>query len=152
MTTATCYHGSSPQDFIWSADHWKAFVNYSLVEIDSNIESASVPKHVAAFEKFYADHVKILEDQQFGRFLFSWCTELYLTKKEDTIPEIVKELLILGLNIRYLDFKFRRESRSHHQDMALSDNYQQRMKYTHDVNAGERGFINCLARKNKGFL
>ncbi|OEU09244.1 hypothetical protein FRACYDRAFT_248579 [Fragilariopsis cylindrus CCMP1102] len=55
--------------------------------------------------------------------------------QHDTIPDIVvKELLMLGLDVRYLDFKFGRESRSHPQDMALSDKYHQRMKHTQDTN------------------
>jgi hypothetical protein len=159
MTTARCYHGSSPQNFSPSHDHWKACAIYStVINDDCNQDgvtggSASVSKHgIADLTKFQADHRKILEDQQFGRFLISWCTELYLTQKEDTIPEVVRQLLLqMGLDIKYLDFKSRRGSRSHHQNMVLSDNIQQRMKYDRDINTDERGIINCLARETRDF-
>ena len=50
---------------------------------------------------------------------------------------------MLELDIRYLDLKFGKESRSRPQDMALSDKYHQRMKYTQDTT----DFCDCMKPK-----
>jgi hypothetical protein len=133
----TCYHSSTAEMFSPGSNYRKAFKEYTAyrnrVGACGGIESEEAAD---LMETFSLDHQDLLEDQQFRRFIFSMCTQLYLSYLEQDTEDlelvtyfinIMGAFLELGLQIKYW-------------------NNPKLYKYIRDVHT-ERGIINCLARE-----
>jgi hypothetical protein len=142
----TCYHGSTAEKFALDSEFGKVICDYLSSQRQKLDNGCSTREKVDLEEKFGMEHVEFMTDPRFGRFIFAFSTTVYLNSnlKENLLAKItvVRRLLQLGMIIKYA-----------HIPKSLGGRFNAEifLKHSMDVNADERGVINCLSRETKIF-
>jgi hypothetical protein len=152
-----CFHGSTIDKFIPNSEYMKALKEYlvmrgKLCQFDkvthnANTDQPPLIQLIAIHETKYADdNMHLMEDPEFCRFLFSYCTVQYLQSdnlKDKRLRYIIVNLLLLCLSCRYDHIpKAEAKTDGNQLDTCLQDTWDKNMR---DITS-DRGIIKCLAR------
>ena len=140
-----CHHGSTPENFVSCKNNNNSFHkvidDYITDSANASLYSTTEEEHLALREKFGNKHTKSLRDPEFSKFIFAYCTHIYLGTLQAPIrahdyDECVKgyitTILDIGLQTKY-EYDVARYSR-YHRDVQT-----------------DRGIIKCLARETSEF-
>mmetsp|Transcript_34994 Transcript_34994/g.39082 ORF Transcript_34994/g.39082 Transcript_34994/m.39082 type:complete len:272 (+) Transcript_34994:700-1515(+) len=164
-TTMTCYHGSAIEKFSLDHEYSKTIHDYFILQNECSKFNYDGTATIALWPKFNEDegHMQVMEDEQFGSFIFAFYSQLYLNNKDAEIlnkrkkwggnyrigysnkdigfatEHVMEVLLKLGLHSKY-DY------------VPKTKDGSKLCKFCRDIaNKNKRGIINCLARETKEF-
>ncbi|OEU14287.1 hypothetical protein FRACYDRAFT_240821 [Fragilariopsis cylindrus CCMP1102] len=138
--TNQCFHGSTADKFHPNGEYMKAAQEYldmrfQAVLLDRrNGSQVQQEMSMQMGSKYDEDHMYLIKDPEFHRFIFAFCTKLYLGSnnfEDQSRRQVINALLFLGLKYRHI--------------ANPDDNLP---KHLRDIKT-ERGMIKVLVRETK---
>ena len=131
-----CFHGSTADKFQPNSEYMKAVKEYLDMRFRRSGSQVQQEMSIQMGLKYDEDHMHLMKDPGFYRFIFALCTKKYLDgcdfKPDGRKRQTIVYLLLLGLTYRY---------RTTPEKLA---------KYVRDIGT-ERGMIKVLVRETKTY-